>query len=341
MSSVALTGGSSREGNILNALSLIDNEISLKDKTCVLIKPNIVSYLHPDASTSPAALKAVLEFLRKRYSKRIIVGEGTGFPAMDGYKRLGYIDIAKKYDAELKDLSEGPWIEVNVYDRYLNPLKLHYSLIVADCDYRISLCLPKTHDSLRLSLSIKNLAMASLKSEVPGGTNSLWRNAQRLIYEKIPPWIKYSSPVDSVKRYVVSRASANDRIKMHQSYATHNLNIYLLQKAFPVHLAVIDGFTGMEGDGPITGKIIDWGVAAASQDAVAADSLIIYLMGFNPVEIGYIYYCSRNGLGIADLKDMNVLGEKPQSLLRKFQPSPVDKFQQAWKDSRVEKLLGL
>lgn len=341
MSSIVLTRGGSRERNILRALSLLDHEINLRDKSCILVKPNIVSYLHPGASTSAVALQAVLEFIRKRYGGRIIVGEGTGFPAMEGYRRLGYIEIAKKYDAELRDLSAGPWIEVNVYDRYLNSLKRYYSSIVAESDYRVSLTLPKTHDALRVSLSIKNLAMAGLKGEVPVASGSLWRNMQRQVYERIPPWIKYARPVDGLKKYVVSRASANDRVAMHDSFATHNLNIYLLQKAFPVHLAVIDGFTGMEGDGPITGKIVSWGVAAASQDAIAADSLVAYLMGFNPVEIGYLYYCSRGGLGNADLKTMNIQGELPQSCMCKFQPSPIDKEQQRWKDGRIEKILSL
>ena len=225
MSAVALIRGDSREENISRALSLLGDEINLKDRSCVLVKPNIVSHLHPGASTSAMALKAVLEFLRGRYGGRIVVGEGTGFPAMEGYKKLGYIDIAKKYDAELKDLSAGPWIEIDVYDRYLNPLRLHYSSLVAESDYRISLCLPKTHDALRVSLAIKNLAMASLKAEIPGGRNSLSRSIQRCVYEKIPPWLKYARLVDSMKKFIVCRAGVNDRVRMHQSYPSHNFNI--------------------------------------------------------------------------------------------------------------------
>src|SRR3990167_9009876 len=131
MAAVALIRGDSREENISRALSLLGDEINLKGRSCVLVKPNIVSHLHPGASSNATALKAVLEFIRGRYGGRIVVGEGTGFPAMEGFKKLGYIDIAKKYDAELRDLSEGPWTEINVYDRHLNPIRLHYSSFAA------------------------------------------------------------------------------------------------------------------------------------------------------------------------------------------------------------------
>ena len=96
----------------------------------------------------------------------------------------------------------------------------------------------------------------------------------------------------------------------------------------------------MEGDGPIAGKVIDWGVAVASLDAIAADSLTAYLMGFDPLEIGYIYYCYKAGLGCADLKAMNIRGENPLNCRRIFQPSPIDKDQQQWRDSRIDKLSG-
>jgi uncharacterized protein (DUF362 family) len=44
-------------------------------------------------------------------------------------------------------------------------------------------------------------------------------------------------------------------------------------------LAVIDGFTGMEGNGPTLGTPVDHRVCVVSRDWLAADSVGIELMG--------------------------------------------------------------
>lgn len=51
------------------------------------------------------------------------------------------------------------------------------------------------------------------------------------------------------------------------------------------HLAVMDGITGMEGDGPASGTPIDVGVIMASYDCVALDIVASELIGFEPLQI--------------------------------------------------------
>lgn len=306
---VVLVKGNSRGDNIKKALSMLD--ISLKGKSNVFIKPNIVSHLHPNASTHPVALEAVLGFIREIYKGKITIGECASYPTVIGYRKFGYIDIAKRYGAELVDLNQGSWVEFEAYG-----LPLHYSKLVAESDYRISLCLPKTHDAVRVSLSVKNLAMGSLKGDIPKGLYG----TLRFLYEKIPAFIRYSGPVNILKRVMVFRD--DDRTRVHKDRWMHNQIIKMLHERFPVHLSVIDGYTGMEGDGPIIGKKVMWGIAIASQDAVAADSLAAYLMGFNPMEIGYLYFP-----GCADIKAMNIVGEKPEDCRRTFERSPTDEKQ--------------
>ena len=69
------------------------------------------------------------------------------------------------------------------------------------------------------------------------------------------------------------RDAGGDKRKMHQGYPVHNLNLYLLAKAYPLQLSVIDGYIGMEGDGPVAGEAKEWGVAISSCEPVAADCL--------------------------------------------------------------------
>jgi uncharacterized protein (DUF362 family) len=132
-----------------------------------------------------------------------------------------------------------------------------------------------------------------------------------------------------------------DKRKIHQGYAVHNLNLYLLAKAYPPHLSIIDGYQGMDGDGPEAGAPVDWGIAIASCDPVAADCLAAQLMGFEISDIGYLWYCYTKGLGAGEMGQMEILGAVPQDCYRRFRTPPTFEAQKGWRDSRVSKLLQI
>ena len=75
------------------------------------------------------------------------------------------------------------------------------------------------------------------------------------------------------------------------------------------HLAIIDGFEGMEGNGPIGGTPVDHRVCVAGTDWLAADRVGIELMGIDFAKVGYLNYCSQAGLGETDLKRIEVVVE--------------------------------
>jgi len=132
-----------------------------------------------------------------------------------------------------------------------------------------------------------------------------------------------------------------DKRKMHQGYPVHNLDLYLLAKAYPLQLGVIDGFIGMEGDGPVFGEPVDWGVAVSSCTPVAADCLAARLMGFNITDTGYLWYCQKKGLGVSEMSEMNIVGDNPKDCYRKFRPHSTFEAQKNWQDEGVSKLLGI
>ena len=84
-------------------------------------------------------------------------------------------------------------------------------------------------------------------------------------------------------------------------------------------LAVIDGWFGMEGNGPVDGTPVEMGLALANTDFVAADALGASLMGFDPSEVGYMTY-ARGRLGEGDLSKIRVVGEEPSLFRKKFRP---------------------
>jgi len=103
----------------------------------------------------------------------------------------------------------------------------------------------------------------------------------------------------------------------------------------PVHLAVIDGWEGMEGNGPIGGDAVDTRVAIASTDAVAADVVGVAVMGFDPAEIGYLQYASGaygfEALGEGDLKNIKIVGGRLEDVKRSFKPHASYERQRKWK----------
>jgi uncharacterized protein (DUF362 family) len=204
----------------------------------------------------------------------------------------------KEFGVEFFDLHNGEFELVDLYDANMQPMKLHFSKQIIESDYRIAIGPVKTHDTVGVTLSIKNLAMGAL-------------------------------------------ADNGDKGKMHQGYAVHNLNLYLLAKLCPLQLSINDGFTGMENDGPIRGTAVDWGVAVSSCRPLAADCLTAQLMGFDINDVGYLWYCRKMGLGVSDINGMNIMGDNSKDCYRKFLPHSTFEAQKVWRDERVSKLLGI
>jgi uncharacterized protein (DUF362 family) len=146
----------------------------------------------------------------------------------------------------------------------------------------------------------------------------------------------------SIKNLAMGGLADNgDKQKMHQGFPVHNLNLYLLAKACPLQLAINDGFTGMENDGPLRGTPVDWGVTVSSCQPVAADCLTAQMMGFDVNDVGYLWYCQKKGLGVSDINEMNIVGDSPRDCFRKFRPHSTFEEQKQWRDERVSKLLGI
>ena len=89
------------------------------------------------------------------------------------------------------------------------------------------------------------------------------------------------------------------------------------------------------------GDPVDWGIAVASCDAVAADCLAAGLMGFNINDIGYLWYLQKTGYGVGDTSQMNILGENPEKYRRKYKPHSTYTVQKKWRDDRINKLLNI
>jgi uncharacterized protein (DUF362 family) len=121
----------------------------------------------------------------------------------------------------------------------------------------------------------------------------------------------------------------NDKEKIHQSTKAINLTLAKIYKDYiRPDLSIIDGFVGMEGDGPVDGEPVEMKIALAGLNPIYVDSLMTYLMGIDPLDVGYLYY-----LGIKKdfLKDLEITGEDFEKHKRKFKLHRTSDYQFRWR----------
>ena len=98
-----------------------------------------------------------------------------------------------------------------------------------------------------------------------------------------------------------------------EDFARVLVDIYAETK--PV-LTIVDGIEAMEGDGPgSSGKLRNTGVLLAGSDGVALDSALALIMGLKPLDILTTKEAAKRGLGIADIKFMEILGDKLENAI--------------------------
>jgi uncharacterized protein (DUF362 family) len=347
MAQVSLTRGDDRYTNIARALRLIEHGVDLSDRELVLIKPNFVVTHTPLAVTHVDAVRAVLDFLRPRYDGPILIAEGPSTrPAAEAFQRYGYDSLAKTYGATLLDLNHDTPVPVSVYDRRLRPLRLHVAQSVIDSDFRISVGPPKTHDVVTVTLALKNMIMGSLISRFkhqPASHRhrvSLGKISQ-VLWRMVPQFVRRLPPAEWAQFRVMSTLEPSDKMKMHQSYPVINLNLALLAPIVKPHLAIIDAYEAMEGDGPTEGTPVPLHLALASTDALAADLVGTALMGFDPNEVGYLHYCTKNSLGASTLDEIEIVGDATlEQVARPFRPHTTHRRQRRWHLSGADRYLA-
>lgn len=291
-SKVALIHGDDRRKNVLKALETIDSQIAptLRTKKYVVIKPNLVSTTYQLAATHVDALHGILDYLQPRFHGPVIIAESSAGNTPEGFDNFKYNQLVTDRSAQnvkLVDLNhEGKYETIEVIDADLHITPVRLAAMVLDPDaYVISSAMLKTHNTVVATLSVKNMVLGSPLHSVKGETE----------------W--------------------NDKRKYHVGLRqTHYNMLVTAQKLQPNWgVAVIDGFEGMEGNGPAWGTPVDSRLAIASTDFVAADRVGIELMGINPEWVGYLNYCAQAGLGQYDLSKIEVIGATVASLQKKYE----------------------
>jgi uncharacterized protein (DUF362 family) len=85
--------------------------------------------------------------------------------------------------------------------------------------------------------------------------------------------------------------------------------LYMQRELHPSLFAVMDGTVCGDGAGPRTMRPVIQNVILASGDSVAVDAVAAKVMGFEPLSIPYIRMAHERGLGVGDLREVEVVGE--------------------------------
>ena len=291
-STVSLVKGESRRQNIAQALTAIDDQVrpGLRAKKYVLIKVNNVSTTNQLAATHADAIHGILDYLEPRFKGPVIVAESSAGDTLHGFEEFGYNRLAterRSQQVQLIDLNrEAKYKAMPLIDYDLHAVSTRLAARLFDPDaYIISAGIMKTHNVMVATLSIKNMALGAPLHSVPG-----------------------------------ERPSWNDKRKTHNGLRQTHYNIFLTQQTMQPFLgaAVIDGYEGMEGNGPSSGTPVPSRLAIASTDYVAADRVGVETMGINPEWMGYLRFCSEFGVGQYDLAKIDVRGEKIEAVRRKY-----------------------
>jgi uncharacterized protein (DUF362 family) len=116
-----------------------------------------------------------------------------------------------------------------------------------------------------------------------------------------------------------------DKFRMHPGEAGNRVldyNLFTVMRHLHIDLAVLDGFEGMEGKGPILGEPVDHRVAIAGTDFVAVDRVGTEVMGVDFDAVRYLNFFWDQGVGQGDLEKIQVIGETIERCRRTYKMAP-------------------
>lgn len=302
-STVALISGADRRKNVYDALIAIDDQLrpKLKTKKSILIKPNNVSPTNQLGSTHADALRGILDYLAPRFKGPITIAESSG-DTWTGFNNFKYPDLIKEYKShkiELVDLNEeGKFVHQAVLDQdvHVVPVRLAARLFDPNA-FVIGSAMLKAHNYAVVTMSIKNMVLGAPLRSTPKSTDRF-----------------------------------NHKASYHAGFHLIHYNMLVTAQAMQPYwnLAVIDGFEGMEGNGPASGTPVESKLAIASTDFVAADRIGVECMGVDPKWVGYLRYCGQVGLGNYDSAKIDLRGVQIASVQKQYRLNPDVERQMRW-----------
>jgi len=317
-SRVSLATGANRVETTFKSLQPFAKEIAqaIGNKR-VIVKPNMVTSTIQLSAVHKDTIEGILEFYKSiNKLDNVVVAESVADgPTMKAYDNYGYIPVAEKYKVKLLSLDDTPPQVLYVMDELdLRPKPVRMSSFLTDRhNYVMSVGRMKTHDRVVATLSLKNVVVgAPIKEQ-----GYSWGSDRR-------------------------QGAQSDKAIVHgNGFRGINYNLFALAYHIRPDLAFVDGFEGMEGDGPNNGTPVDHKICIAGLDWLAVDRVGLELMGIETGKVGYLTFCGEAGLGQFDLNKIEIVGEKLSNHIRPYQLSRNIEKQLQWQTPLREKAESL
>ena len=307
-STVAIQQGLERRKNVYLALKAIDQDLraKMKGKKYVVIKPNFVNTENQLAASHADAMRGILDYLAESFRGPVKIAEASAGDTRRGYENFKYPALTSEYrkqQLELIDLNqEAEFERIALLDQDLHIVPCRIAARLVDPEaFVISAAMLKTHNTVIASLGIKNMVLGAPLHSKQGET---------------PRW--------------------NEKRKYHVGLRQTHYNMMMTAQRLNWGASVIDGYEGMEGNGPNSGTPVESRIALASTDYVSADRVAAETMGINPEWLGYVKYSGQLGLGQWDPAKIEVIGAKVADVKKAYRMHPDIERELQWQGPMTE-----
>jgi uncharacterized protein (DUF362 family) len=288
MPDVVITQNENIAAAIEEALDAIDLHPLVRSKR-VAVKPNETWASESDKTgvTQPDTLRAILRAIQPFHPAELIVTGGAGAAETEDVFRIaGLMDVVEEQGATFFDHNRPPFEEVSLEygsdPETMGPQKsVMVNPRVLEYETLISLANLKVHATATVTLSLKNIAMS------------------------YPAADYYGHP-------------RHKQVHPHQFFDDMHSFIAAMVRRFPIQLAIIVGHPAMIGTGPLAGHAFETGIAIASTDPVAADTVGARLLGFHAQAVRHLWEAGRMGLGETDTENMNFPALSLKDAIKRF-----------------------
>jgi uncharacterized protein (DUF362 family) len=307
-STVAIAQGEDRRKNVYDALKAIDKELrpKMKTKKYVVIKPNFVNTVNQLASSHADAMRGILDYLADSFKGPVMIAESSAGDTKHAFENFGFSALTSEYRrqqlklVDLNDEAKFERIALLDADLHIVPCRLAARLLDPEA-FVISSAILKTHNTVIASLSIKNMVLGAPLHQATGET---------------PRW--------------------NEKRKYHVGLRQTHYNMLVTAQRLKWDASLIDGFEGMEGNGPNSGTPVPSRIALASTDFVAVDRVAAETMGIDPEWLGYVKYSSHLGLGQYDSARIDVIGPQVAEVKKQYRMHPDIERELQWMGPMTE-----
>jgi uncharacterized protein (DUF362 family) len=331
---VAVVRGDRRRGAVAQALALIADDVGAVVGRCgaAVVAPTLDELGRPWASTDRDTLSATIDALLAAGAAAVDVVASKADPkpsARACFERLEYVAETHGRPVAYHDLDADADADVWAV-REVAGRPTRVSRLFAESGCRVSLAVARTHGAFRLGLGLPGLASILHRDDRWHENDAL----ARLVPARLVPacsaletwrgriarsWLKLRSigggmrPTGAELRRLDRAGRAVERLAALAAFAAPRISI-------------VDGFSGMHGQGPRLGTMLRLGTVIAGTDPVAVDAVAAAIMGFDPLDVAYLRRAQAAGLGVADLAGITIVGEPWSQVRRRCRRHAADRL---------------